>query len=240
MKRKGMGGHESQAAKTDEWLTPKPIIEALGGYASFDLDPCAPAIQPWPTAQRKYTISDNGLLLPWAGRVWLNPPYSQPKLNRFLGRLVAHGKGCALIFARTETETFDRFVWQAAHGVLFLKGRLTFHLPDGTPADANAGAPSILAAYGPQELARLAECGLPGQLVPLILPRLWIIGGLEPTWLDVIREAIGDRAVIRVEDVYRAVAAHPKARHNRNLRAKVRQTMARGGFRRIAPGLFAV
>lgn len=56
----------------DEWLTPPEIIKALG---QFDLDPCAPVVRPWDTAERHYSIKDNGLMLPWSGRVWCNPPY---------------------------------------------------------------------------------------------------------------------------------------------------------------------
>lgn len=32
---------------SDEWYTPKEVLEALG---KFDLDPCAPVSPLWPTA----------------------------------------------------------------------------------------------------------------------------------------------------------------------------------------------
>ncbi len=67
----GIGGHQSARMGSDDWITPQNILAALG---PFDLDPCASITQPWPTAKRQYTISDNGLMLPWDGRVWLNPP----------------------------------------------------------------------------------------------------------------------------------------------------------------------
>jgi len=59
----GMGGHHAptRGAK-DEWLTPPPIIEALG---PFDLDPCAPVVRPWPTAAAHLTIEDDGLTADW-------------------------------------------------------------------------------------------------------------------------------------------------------------------------------
>lgn len=57
-----------------EWLTPPEILSKLG---SFDLDPCAPIRRPWATAENHYTIEDNGLLKPWFGRVWLNPPFGK-------------------------------------------------------------------------------------------------------------------------------------------------------------------
>ena len=56
----------------DEWLTPPELIKALG---KFDLDPCSPIKRPWNTAKHHYNINDNGLLMPWEGRVFCNPPY---------------------------------------------------------------------------------------------------------------------------------------------------------------------
>jgi hypothetical protein len=73
----------------------------------------------------------------------------------------------ALIFARTETEMFFEAVWRAASAVLFLKGRLFFCRPDGVPARANAGAPSCLVAYGPQDRGRLERMMEYGHFVPL-------------------------------------------------------------------------
>ena len=39
---------ERSANASDEWYTPREIIEALG---EFDLDPCAPMHPLWPTAK---------------------------------------------------------------------------------------------------------------------------------------------------------------------------------------------
>ncbi len=91
----------------DEWLTPPEIIEALG---PFDLDPCAPIVRPRDTAARHFTLEDDGLMQPWEGRVWLNPPYGKHTW-KWLNRLALHGQGITIIFARTETEGFQRFVW---------------------------------------------------------------------------------------------------------------------------------
>lgn len=72
---------EKSKNTTDEWYTPKEIIQALG---TFDLDPCAP-IQPlWPTAKVMYNKNDDGLKKEWFGRVFLNPPYSRPLIERFI------------------------------------------------------------------------------------------------------------------------------------------------------------
>lgn len=140
----GMGAHQSAVMLKDERLTPPEIIKALG---RFDLDPCAPVCRPWDTAYRHYTIHDNGLNKPWNGRVWLNPPYGS-ETGKWLKRLVDHGDGIALIFARTETRMFFDHAWNYADAVFFFEGRLHFHHVDGRRAAANAGAPSCLVAYG--------------------------------------------------------------------------------------------
>jgi hypothetical protein len=164
--RLGIGGHHSPRMEKDEWLTPPYILKALGGADSFDLDPCAPVNRPWPMAKAHYTTEENGLSLPWFGRVWLNPPYGPPVvLGPWLRRMVAHGHGTALIFARTETELFFDCVWKRANALLFLQGRLHFHHADGARAGNNAGGPSVLVAYGHDDARALHDSGLPGQFL---------------------------------------------------------------------------
>lgn len=161
----GMGGHQSADMKNDEWLTPPSILAALG---PFDLDPCAPINRPWPMAAHHYTKVDNGLTQPWHGRVWGNFPYGSPSvIGPWLKRMVLHNQGTALIFARTETDLFFEAVWQRATAVLFIRGRLYFHYVDGREADANAGAPSVLVAYGERDADILEGCTIDGQFLRL-------------------------------------------------------------------------
>ena len=61
---------EKSANTTDEWYTPKEIIDALG---KFDLDPCAQLNRFWQTAETMYNKNHDGLTKDWVGRVWLNP-----------------------------------------------------------------------------------------------------------------------------------------------------------------------
>lgn len=237
--RQGMGGHQSAAATTTTWLTPPPIIAGLGGAASFDLDPCA--FPGWATARHGYSLPDtDGLASPWFGRVWLNPPYTSGEIAAWLEKLATHGQGTALIFARTETEAFQAQVFERASGLLWLAGRLHFHHADGRRAAANAGAPSVLCAYGQDDLDRLAASDLPGHLTPLRFPRYVVVAALDDahaSWRDVVMAALAkEGGAISLSDLYRAVARHPKAAEAKHWRPKVRQTLKRAGARRVGPG----
>jgi hypothetical protein len=158
-----ISGHESAAAKTMSWLTPPGILEALG---EFDLDPCTPEVMPWKTAHRRFTEKEDGLVQPWHGRVWLNPPYGR-QVHSWIEKMAQHGNGIALTFARTDTAFWFKSIWPRAQAILFLKGRLHFHHEDGRRAKANAGAPSVLIAYGGENADVLRCSGIEGVFVAL-------------------------------------------------------------------------
>jgi hypothetical protein len=159
---------ERSVTGKDEWLTPPEIVGALG---EFDLDPCAPADRPWDTAKHHYNKHDNGLVQPWHGRVWCNPPYGRETAG-WMRRMAEHNNGIALIFARTETKTFFRWIWGRATAVMFLRGRLRFYNSDGSAPSNNAGAPSVLVAYGDTNAVALKASGLNGYFINLS----------DPTW----------------------------------------------------------
>ena len=157
----GIGSHQSAKMMKDEWLTPPELIEVLG---PFDLDPCAPVHRPWDTARHHFTIQDDGLKQEWFGRVWCNPPYGK-HLGHWLRKCWQYGNAMALIFARTETEAFFRNVWERADAVFFKKGRLHFYHVTGRKARANSGAPSVLVAYGSENVEVLKTCSIRGKLL---------------------------------------------------------------------------
>jgi len=118
----GIGSHQSAKMKNDEWLTPPDLIEKLG---PFDTDPCAPVIRPWETAKNHFTKNDDGLNQLWNGFVWCNPPYGLIA-ERWLMRMSQYDNGIALIFARTETKMFQKWVWRHATSLLFFFCRFIF------------------------------------------------------------------------------------------------------------------
>jgi hypothetical protein len=138
---------------TNEWLTPPQIIKALG---EFDLDPCAPENRPWDTAKKHYTKGENGLLLPWEGRVWCNPSYENETMA-WLKRCAKHRNCIALTFARTD-------FFYMAYAVLLLNKRLKFHQVSGEQG-ISAGKPSVLLAFDEVNAEALAKSGLAGRLM---------------------------------------------------------------------------
>lgn len=158
MTRRGFT-HESLHNESKEWYTPPEIFDALG--CDFDLDPCSPpdGPVPWVPAKRFYTIFDNGLMQPWEGFVWMNPPYGTDT-PRWMRKLAHHRNGIALVFARTDTGWFHEYAAKADL-LCFIKGRVRFVRPDGKRG-GTPGAGSMLVAYGRRaaEIVRRSGLGL--------------------------------------------------------------------------------
>lgn len=146
---------------TDEWYTPKEIIDALG---EFDLDPCAPMRPLWRTARVMYNKEQDGLKQKWEGRVWLNPPYSRPTIEHFITRMVEHNNGIALLFNRLDNKMFQDVVFPKAKGILFMKGRIKFHREDGTIGES-PGCGSILVAFGEENAEILRSSNIEGRYI---------------------------------------------------------------------------
>jgi hypothetical protein len=167
----GMGGHHGARATTDEWLTPREIVRELG---EFDLDPASTCDathgnQSTALARKCYCKCDDGLHQPWAGRVWMNPPYGK-ETGHWLHKLSKHGNGIALVFARTDVLYFHDVVFKTAHALVFVKGRLTFYRADGTKPKFNGGAPSVLIAYGEENAKALKGLRIDGFFLRLREP----------------------------------------------------------------------
>ena len=145
-----------------EWLTPPDLVKKLG---EFDLDPCTPINPPFIHAKKNYNLNDDGLSIEWEGRVYMNPPYGKG-MERWMEKLKNHGNGIALIFDRTETKCFFNHIWDDAHAVLFVKGRIKFFNLAGRQV-GTPGAPSVFIAYGEKNALVLKNSGIAGKFILL-------------------------------------------------------------------------
>lgn len=151
-----------KTSASDEWYTPKELIDALG---EFDLDPCAALHPLFPTAHIMFNKNDDGLSRDWGGmRVFCNPPYSPALLRGFCNKMVQNNNGILLVFARMGNDVIQNIIIPNADAVLFLRKRIRFLMPDGKRR-YNAGADSALFAFGQQNVEALEKSGLEGFLI---------------------------------------------------------------------------
>jgi len=139
----------------NEWYTPPQYIEAarevMGG---IDLDPASNDIAAqWINATSYYTITDNGLAKSWEGRVWMNPPYSQPLISQFFEKLLSEfekgtvSEAIALTNNNTDTAWFHQ-VMRDVQAVCFTRGRIKF-LFEGTNKKASPTQGQVFYYLGP-------------------------------------------------------------------------------------------
>ncbi len=131
--------HVAQNSGNNEWYTPSEFIDAARSVmGDIDLDPASSHIANG-TVQAKgyFTKDDDGLSLPWYGRVWMNPPYAADLIAKFTEKLASHvvagdvQEAIVLVNNATETAWFQDLIDVAA-AVAFPQSRVKFYKPDGT------------------------------------------------------------------------------------------------------------
>lgn len=115
------------APSNSTWETPVKLFQELDDEFGFELDVCATKENA--KCERFYTSEDDGLVQPWGGVVWMNPPYGREigKWVRKAYETAREKKGTVvcLLPSRTETEWFQEYCTKGE--VRFLKGRLHFN-----------------------------------------------------------------------------------------------------------------
>ena len=134
--RKGEA-HVAHNAGDNEWYTPPEYIAAatrvMGG---IDLDPASTEIaNEVVNAQLFFTEEDDGLSKPWAGRVWMNPPYDGKLVWKFCEKLAEHAaagditEACVLVNNATEAVSVQRLM-EVGAAICFPARRVKFWHPE--------------------------------------------------------------------------------------------------------------
>ena len=137
-----------QGLTSDDYWTPKWVFNAL--KIEFDLDVACPLNGPPNTpAKAYYTKVTDGLISPWFGNVWMNPPYSKatPWVNKFM----EHKNGVCLVpFARS---AWANKLWDNCEAVLMMPSHFKFD-------QGSIFIQTMLAAYGQNNVKALKASGL--------------------------------------------------------------------------------
>lgn len=134
-----------QGRESDERYTPAWVFEGLG--LSFDLDPASPVGGGgFVPAARRFTVEDDGLVQPWDGLVWLNPPFSNA--TPWAERWVEHGCG---VFLGPVANARWTWALMGAADVVWLMADFAFVHP--THAGRRSSMPLFMAAAGGEAVA---------------------------------------------------------------------------------------
>lgn len=126
--------HVGENSGNEEWYTPEKYINAARAVlGSIDLDPAScDEAQKVVKAKTFYSQEDDGLIQPWFGNVWMNPPYSGGKVDLFIKRLIEFYQQNEVIGAivltnnATDTEWFH-LITEVSAAICLVAGRIKFH-----------------------------------------------------------------------------------------------------------------
>jgi hypothetical protein len=148
-----MGADIVDNQTSDDYYTPPSVFEALG--LEFDLDVAAPVDGiPWLPAKKHYSIIDDGLVSPWHGLIWCNPPYSNT--TPWARKMIEHNNGVTLV-PLSKSAWFNE-MWEASDAAVILSPRLKFIRANGS--QASIFMPVMLHGFGPVAAEALKNSGL--------------------------------------------------------------------------------
>ncbi|MFA5875247.1 MAG: DNA N-6-adenine-methyltransferase [Candidatus Margulisiibacteriota bacterium] len=113
------------SSKTDLWSTPQDLFDRLNSVYHFKIDVCATHNNS--KCRYFYSPEENGLIRPWRGVCWMNPPYGR-EIGKWVKKAYESSLEGALVVcllpSRTDTKWWHDYVMKG--DIDFIKGRLKF------------------------------------------------------------------------------------------------------------------
>ena len=107
----------------DDWATPKYFYDTLDSEFHFDFDPCPLG------AAKNLTPDNDGLVIDWGQRSFVNPPYSRKLKEAFVRKAVEESRRGKLVVmllpVSTSTALFHDWIQPNAE-IRFVRGRIPF------------------------------------------------------------------------------------------------------------------
>lgn len=125
------------SSKSGVWETPQPFFDELDREFQFNLDACA--LPENAKCSNYYTPEQDGLVQPWYGTVWCNPPYGRSVwqwVDKAQREVTVGGAETVVMLlpSRTDTIWFHKYLYNKNNVELrFVKGRLHFGSADRSP-----------------------------------------------------------------------------------------------------------
>lgn len=132
------------SSKTEMWETPQDLFDKLNEEFHFTLDVCATPENA--KCENFYTPEQDGLMQPWKGIIWCNPPYGR-EIGSWVRRAMLSSIGDSVVVmllpARTDTRWFHDYIYKRKRvEIRFLRGRLKFG-----NSKTNAPFPSMICVF---------------------------------------------------------------------------------------------
>ena len=129
------------SSKSNDWQTPKSLIDDLAEVFDWDIDVCASTNN---VCDNYFNIEIDGLAQEWTGLCWMNPPYGR-EIKKWISKAAnSFATTVCLVPARTDTRWFHENIEEASLVVFFNK-RPSF-IRDGY--DNKAPVPAVFIVFG--------------------------------------------------------------------------------------------
>jgi hypothetical protein len=135
--RRSGGAVRPSSGDVEYYTPPEPVSVVRKVLGTIDLDPASCEMaQRTVKAEKFYTIVDDGLTKDWLGRTFLNPPFAQPFIRKFISKLITeiHSGRCteAILLTHNCSDTgWFQKVAKVANALCLWDGRIEFINRDG-------------------------------------------------------------------------------------------------------------